>query len=265
MVELVYPPVIALARAVFAAQGLKFNVQGSENVPRTGGAIMAINHIGYFDFTYAGLAARPAKRLVRFMAKQEVFKHPIGGPLLRGMKHIPVDRKAGSSALNAATQQVMNGEIVGVFPEATISMSFELKEFMPGAALIAKRAAALLNKQSPDSIDTQIPVLPVIVWGSQRVWTKGKPRRLGRTNTPITIQVGKPMMVNARSNVKALTSELHDDMEQLLHRVQEAYPDQPRGVEDSWWLPARLGGTAPTPEAAAVMEAEIAARREEKG
>ena len=60
---------------------------------------MAINHIGYLDFTYAGFAALPAERLVRFMAKQEVFAHRVSGPLMRGMHHIPVDREAGGRLL----------------------------------------------------------------------------------------------------------------------------------------------------------------------
>ena len=67
MAEVVYPAVIGLARVVFRVQGLRFTLQGTEHVPRQGGAVMVINHIGYMDFTYAGLAAQPAKRLVRFM------------------------------------------------------------------------------------------------------------------------------------------------------------------------------------------------------
>ena len=63
---------------------------------------MAINHTGYLDFTFAGLAAVPAKRLVRFMAKDEIFGHPVAGPLMRGMHHIPVDREAGAASLAAA-------------------------------------------------------------------------------------------------------------------------------------------------------------------
>ena len=95
MAEPVYRPVIGFARVLFAAEGLRFTVTGSEHVPRTGGAVMVINHISYLDFAYAGLAARPAGRLVRFMAKQEVFDHRMSGPLMRGMRHIPVDREAG--------------------------------------------------------------------------------------------------------------------------------------------------------------------------
>ncbi len=140
MAELVYPPVIGLARVVFAAQGLRFDLRGDENVPRRGGAVMAINHVGYLDFTYAGYAAHPARRLVRFMAKEEVFHHRLSGPLMRGMHHIPVDREAGAGSYRSAVDALRAGEIVGVFPEATISRSFELKDFKAGAVRMAAEA-----------------------------------------------------------------------------------------------------------------------------
>ena len=60
--EPVYSGVIGVARLLFAAQGLRFTITGAEHVPRTGGAVMVINHTGYMDFTYAGYAARPARR-----------------------------------------------------------------------------------------------------------------------------------------------------------------------------------------------------------
>jgi 1-acyl-sn-glycerol-3-phosphate acyltransferase len=82
--ERVYAPVIALTKGVFRAQGLKFTIVGADNVPRTGGAVMAINHTSYFDFTYAGLAAQRIHRYVRFMAKKSIFEHRIAGPLMRG-------------------------------------------------------------------------------------------------------------------------------------------------------------------------------------
>src|SRR5215207_6807193 len=173
MPEIVYPPVIAFARSVFALQGLRFTLRGTEHVPRSGGAVLAMNHIGYFDFTYAGYAAVPARRRVRFMAKQEVFTHPVAGPLMRGMRHIPVDRSLGAGSYRAAVAALRSGELVGVFPEATISRSFELKEFKTGAARVAAEA--------------EVPLLPVVIWGSQRVWTKGRPRHLGRTRTPVSV------------------------------------------------------------------------------
>ena len=187
--EPVYTSVIAVARALFAAQGLKFTITGSENFPREGGAVLVMNHVGYFDFAYAGLAARPAKRLVRFMAKEQVFHHRVSGPLMRGMHHIPVDRGAGASSFRAAVQALKAGEIVGVFPEATISRAFELKDFKSGAVRMAQAA--------------DVPLIPMAIWGSQRVWTKGHPKRLGRTNTPITLSVGEPLRVTRKDNADA--------------------------------------------------------------
>src|SRR6476469_732969 len=121
MAEPTYVTIITIARLLFRALGLRFDINGQHYVPRQGGAVMAINHVGYLDFTFAGLAARPSHRVVRFMAKKEVFDHRISGPLMRGMKHIPVDRLSGAASSQNAVKMLAAGEIVGVFPEATIS------------------------------------------------------------------------------------------------------------------------------------------------
>jgi 1-acyl-sn-glycerol-3-phosphate acyltransferase len=247
MAEYVYPPVVAAARAVFAAQGLRFTIRGTEHVPRQGGAVMAINHIGYLDFTYAGLAARPAGRLVRFMAKAEVFSHPVGGPLMRGMHHIPVDRSAGAASFRAALQALRGGEIVGVFPEATISRSFELKEFKSGATRLAAGAG--------------VPMLPTVVWGSQRVWTKDQPKHLFRPRAAIHVYVGEPLVVERRADADAATTTLWHRMSDMLAEAQAAYEDEPDGADDTWWVPVRLGGTAPTPEQAAALDEQERLRR----
>ena len=174
------------------------------------------------------------------MAKQEVFTHRVSGPLMRGMHHIPVDRDAGSASFRAALLALKAGEIVGVFPEATISRSFELKEFKAGAIRLAGAA--------------RVPVLPTVIWGSQRVWTKGRPKRLGRTRTPITVMVGEPMQMDRAENGTQATLRLRERMHQMLHEAQETYADRPAGTHDAWWQPARLGGTAPTPEEAAALD-----------
>ena len=78
----------------------------------------------------------------------------------------------------AAVAALRSGEIVGVFPEATISQSYELKEFKTGAVRMAR--------------DAGVPLLPCVIWGSQRVFTKGRPKDLTR-GTPIRIVVGAPL------------------------------------------------------------------------
>ena len=243
--EPVYSSVITIARGVFALQGLKFTLSGAENVPRTGGAVMAINHTGYMDFTYAGLAAQPSGRLVRFMAKDQVFTHKISGPLMRGMRHIPVDRDAGAASFRAAVQALKSGEIVGVFPEATISRSFELKEFKSGTVRMAVSAG--------------VPILPTVIWGSQRVWTKDHPKRLGRTGVPIFLSVGAPITATRKDDPEEVTNRLRHAMTELLHAAQAGYP--PLTGDDLTFLPARLGGTAPTPERAQQLDEEEAVAR----
>jgi 1-acyl-sn-glycerol-3-phosphate acyltransferase len=238
--DLVYPPVIGAARVAFAAMGLRFTVRGSEHVPRTGGAVMAINHTGYLDFTFAGLAARPSRRLVRFMCKQEIFEHPVGGPLMRGMHHIPVDREAGMASYATALRVLRDGEVVGVFPEATISTSFTVKDLKAGVARMA--------------VDAGVPIIPAAVWGGHRIATKGHKVDL-RRDVPVTVILGSPLLPEPGEKPQALLRRTRAAMEALLDEAQRTYPDQPAGPDDRWWLPAHLGGTAPTPEEAAAKDA----------
>lgn len=247
MPELVYPPVIAFAKSVYRYLGLRLQLMGTEHVPRCGGAVMCLNHVGYLDFTFGGYAALPAGRYVRFMAKDAVFRHPVSGPLMRGMKHIPVDRDAGASSFERALRALREGEIVGVFPEATISRSFELKEFKSGAVRLAQQSGT--------------PVLPTVVWGSQRIWTKDRPKQLRRNHVPVTIAVGEPVTVGADSDPVAALTDVKERMAALLADAQHAYPETPRTEDDRWWLPVRLGGTAPTLEQATAMDREDARRR----
>ena len=75
MRDLTYPPIIVAAKTAFRLLGQRFDMTGTEHVPRTGGVLLAVNHIGYVDFVYGGLAANPSGRMVRFMAKRELFDH----------------------------------------------------------------------------------------------------------------------------------------------------------------------------------------------
>jgi 1-acyl-sn-glycerol-3-phosphate acyltransferase len=235
-VDLVYPPVVAAAKFFFRVLDLRIRLDGGHHVPRSGGAVLASNHVSYLDFIFCGFAAQPSKRLVRFMAKQEVFAHRLSGPLMRAMHHIPVDRDFGLTSYKAALERLKSGEVVGVFPEATISESFTVKETKSGAARLAAAAG--------------VPLIPVAVWGGQRLWTKGRPRTLTRRHTPVTILVGEPMHPARRDNHQAVSAQLHERMSALLERAQREYPDTPTGPDDTWWQPAYLGGSAPAPAGA---------------
>jgi 1-acyl-sn-glycerol-3-phosphate acyltransferase len=237
MRDITYPPIIATCKVLFRGLGLRFQLRGTEHVPRTGGALIAFNHVSYLDFIFGGYAAQPSRRLVRFMAKRETFDHGISGPLMRSMHHISVDRAEGGASMLKAIDYLRSGEVVGIFPEATISRSFEIKELKSGATRIAAEAG--------------VPLIPAVLWGTQRMMTKDHPRDFSRNKT-IAVHVGPPLYPTGEDPA-AETAALHAALAELLEETIASYPpeEQPPG---SWWLPARLGGTAPTPEQAQELD-----------
>lgn len=230
MAEIVYPPVVVFLKTFWRYLGLRFDFKGVENIPRDGGAILAMNHVAYLDFALIGTAALPVKRYVRFMAKKEIFENKIAGPLMRGMHHISVDRSSGSASFVAALRALKSGEIVGIFPEGTISVSFELKEFKSGAVRLAMGAG--------------VPVVPAVIWGSQRIWTKKVKRDLKRNKYPISVTFGEPLYFTKADDVEEGEAQLRASMQALLLDVQSEYPDSHEGAR---WAPVRLGGSAPAP------------------
>ena len=248
MRDITYPPVIRAAKVLFRLMRQNVVVSGAENVPLTGGALMAINHTGYIDFIYAGAGAEPRKRLVRFMIKKEMMDKGGVGHLLRSLHHIRVDRAAGAQSLADAKAYLEQGEIVGIYPEATISRSFEIKELKTGAVRIAAEAG--------------VPILPTIVWGAQRLLTKDHPKDFSRSPKTIVVKVGEPIVVTGE-DVAAETAILRERMQKMLDEVLAEYPADEK-APGSWWTPARLGGSAPTPEKALEMDAEDMARRAAK-
>lgn len=233
------------AEFLVKATGTRISFRGLENLPATGGAVIAINHTGYVDFLPAALAAKRRGRRMRFMIKAEMKDVKVVGWLIEHTGTIPVDRQAGASAYAAAVESLRRGEIVGVYPEATISRSFELKEFKSGAERMAAEAG--------------VPIVPLIVWGAHRLWTKDHPKALGRKKFPVSVNVGPPMAPVGGADIGGV---LRAEMTRLLHEVQADH-ERPPGA---FWVPRRLGGGAPTPEEARRMEeAELAQRARRRG
>src|SRR3954471_22198124 len=239
-----YRLIIRLALIIFRLFRFRFDVRGQEHVPATGGAILCSNHVSFLDFTFLGLAAVPQHRLVRFMAKSAVFTHRVAGPAMRAMQHIPVDRTAGAAAFDSAVRALKDGQVVGVFPEATISTSFTVKDLKAGAARMA--------------VDAGVPILPAAVWGGHRIATKGHDVVL-RRGAPAPGNIGGPLGAEPGEKVQSLLRRTRAAMESLLDEAQRSYPAQPAGDDDRWWLPAHLGGSAPTPEEAAARDNAYAA------
>ncbi|WP_330233873.1 1-acyl-sn-glycerol-3-phosphate acyltransferase [Nocardia sp. NBC_00508] len=241
--EPVYDILTGLARTIFFAQGLRIDIGGQEHIPRSGGAVLAVNHTAYLDFMEVGLVGRKSGRNVRFMMKAEL-EHGIIGFLMKHCKAIGVDRTAGAESYARAVTALRDGELVVVYPEATISRSFELKGFKSGAARM--------------SIEADVPIIPLIIWGAHRIWTKDIPKQLGRHNFPINIRIGAPIPPTQPAD--ELTATMRARMNELLEAAQRNY-SMPEGAR---WVPVRLGGTAPTLAQAAVLEKEEMARRRAK-
>jgi 1-acyl-sn-glycerol-3-phosphate acyltransferase len=240
--EPVYRTLEIAAKVAVKAAGTRITYQGLEHIPATGGAVVAINHTSYVDFLPAALAALQRGRRLRFMIKAEMQKVRIVRFLIKHTGTIPVDRRAGAGAYAVAVEALRAGEIVGVYPEATISRSFELKEFKCGAARMA--------------LDAKVSIVPIIVWGAQRIWTKDHPKSLVRNKIPITAAAGEP--ISPAGSVGQLDAALRESMTTLLHQVQEQYPHPP----GEYWVPLRLGGGAPTLEEAKRRdEVELAERK----
>jgi 1-acyl-sn-glycerol-3-phosphate acyltransferase len=228
--------VVAVVRLFNLITGHRLVRRGDVRVPAEGAGVLAINHTAYVDFIYVGLDAyRNDRRQVRFMGKVELSGNPVLRWAMRGCGVILVDRSAGRDSFVAAVEELRRGEVVGIYPEATISRSFEIKAFKSGAARMA--------------LEADVPIIPAIVWGAQRIATKGRPKHLGRTKTPVMVSIGEP--IAPAGTPEELTARLRDAMQTMLLDVQQAYGPHPAGAD---WVPSRLGGSAPTLESAEEMD-----------
>jgi 1-acyl-sn-glycerol-3-phosphate acyltransferase len=251
--EPIYSTAIGAGRALFGLLRVRPTTTGLDRLPATGGAVLAITHFGYLDFALVEWVTwLHNRRRIRFMAKKGAFEQPLVGPLLRGMKHISVDMASGGEAYSQAVEALRAGELLGVFPEGGVNASFTVRDLKTGAVRMALAA--------------NVPIIPVAVWGGHRLMTKNHRSTLReRLGVPVSIRFGRTFRADAAAaaavgdaDVAAVTRQLHDTLQGLVDDVQADYEVAGAG---QWWQPAHLGGTAPTPAEAAVVEAERRRRK----
>jgi 1-acyl-sn-glycerol-3-phosphate acyltransferase len=238
--EPVYRAAIRVGLALLGLARIRIVSDGVDNVPETGGAVLAISHFGYADFALTqAVIWRQRRRMVRFLITISAFRNRFAGPALRAMRHIPVERSAGAGAFAAARRSACAGELVGVFPESYVSRSFTLKPLKPGAVRLA--------------MDAGVPLLPVAVWGGQRIRTRGvRTRFRDYWGIPVQVRIGAPLELPAGEDATAGTARLREALDGLLEDARADYP-LPAGA---WWVPAHLGGSAPTPAEAERLDRE---------
>lgn len=238
----VYRAVNGLGRFVLRALDVRVHTAGLENLPVSGPVILAANHVGYPDFVVLERAAVERGRYVRFLARHDAWQP---GPLawaLDRMQHVPVDRSAPAAAYLRARGLLRAGEAVGIFPEAGISYSFTVRALMRGAAALAAETGA--------------PLVPVAIWGSQRIYSVGVPEPApdltrGRR---VDVVVGEPRLLAPDADLTAATVSLGRTLTTMLEELQLRPEHRPRPGEFAPWYPAHLGGHAPSCAAAVAYD-----------
>jgi 1-acyl-sn-glycerol-3-phosphate acyltransferase len=233
-----YRTVIAGGRGLLRALRLTVRSAGQENVPLTGPVVLASNHVSFPDFVFVQqallqLPGTARGRLVRFMCRHEIWDTPVGFAMER-MRHIPVDREAPAGAYLTARRLLREGEIVCVFPEGGISAAYVVRALMPGAVALARETGA--------------PLVPVSVWGSQRLWPQKRsldapfPRPVLTRGRLVDVRFGEPMTVRPETDLAEATTELGRRLQEGLETLQLLPEHRPRPGEWAPWYPAHLGG-----------------------
>ena len=192
-------------------------VEGSENVPENGPAILASNHLSYADWLFMPLTLT---RRVTFVAKAEYFTTPgIKGwfqkKFFSGAGQVPIDRSganAAEGALSSARRILEQGDLFGIYPEGTRSHDGKLYRGKTGVARLA--------------LETKVPVIPVAVLGTDVVAPPGK--KFGSFTRP-GVRFGKPLdfsryegMENDRYILRSITDEI---MYEIMRLSGQEYVD----------------------------------------
>ncbi len=182
-----------------------FSFEGVENIPASGGAILVFNHRSYFDATAITLLLAKSGRAARFLGKKEVFDAPVVGSIAAALGGIRVVRASGSDEpLEAAAAALRAGELVSMAPQGTIPRGPAFFEPVLAGRWGAAKLAAL----------TGAPVIPVGLWGTEKVWPRSaRTPKIGTQRPDVSIRVGKPVVLKLKSpdaDTKKIMSALVD-------------------------------------------------------
>ena len=181
----------------FVCLGLK--VEGRENIPGKGAIIVAPNHKSYWDPPVIGTAVN--NRIIHYMAKEELFKNPIFGWIIRQFGTFPVKRgTVDRQAVRQAVRELKSGNPLGIFPEGTRIKREGLGRFHSGMASLA--------------LMTGTPVVPVAVIGTMD---------LPKKNGPLAVLIGKPIEVKKERPTDEKVAELNDIVKGEIQKMMDEY------------------------------------------
>jgi 1-acyl-sn-glycerol-3-phosphate acyltransferase len=196
--------------------------QGKENIPETGGIILAPNHLSYADWpTIALFSDSYAHRYPVFMIKSPVFEVKVVGSLLYKFGQLPVFRGRGDAGLvlKQAEQALSEGACVIVYPEGTASRDPDLWP------MVGKTGAARL------ALTTGAPVIPVAHWGAQEILPYGTKKPHVFPRKTVQMAAGPPVDLSAyagqrlgASTLRAATIAIMADITGLLAKIRQETP-----------------------------------------
>src|SRR6266496_5404639 len=190
--------------------GFRMRFEGTENIPRAGGALLAYNHVSVLDPLPVALAATRRGRRVRFLAVSDAFEQRFVGWALRRTRQIPLRRGLGDwDAIGKIADVLRRGDLAGMSPEGTVGDGSALQPGQRGASRIALLAG--------------VPVIPIGVWGTQRRWGKeGLRRTLERHD--LAVVAGQPIppegSARSRQDTIAFTQRIMEGIGEAAARAR---------------------------------------------
>ncbi len=201
---------------------MKIRWEGKENIPKTGGIILAPNHLSYADWgTIALFADGYAHRYPVFMIKSGIFEVKVIGSLMYKFGQLPVYRDRGDAGLvlRQAEQALRAGAAVIVYPEGTASRDPDLWP------MVGKTGAARL------ALTTGAPVIPIAQWGAQEILPYGSKKVHLFPRKTVRMVAGPPVDLSAytgqrlgASTLRAATADIMTDITALLAMIRQETP-----------------------------------------
>jgi 1-acyl-sn-glycerol-3-phosphate acyltransferase len=185
--------------------------RGAENIPREGAVILAANHLSEFDPLVIAHYVYEAGRWPQYLAKASLFRIPLLGSFLRWVGQIPVYRGTAdaSKALDAAAAALKAGDGVIIYPEGTTPKEGDL---WPGRG---KTGVARLY------LSTGAPVVPLVTWGSQRLFDPRTRKMRVLPGTPVTVLAGPPVDLSKWADAQATAANLQAITEEIMAAVRD--------------------------------------------
>jgi 1-acyl-sn-glycerol-3-phosphate acyltransferase len=185
--------------------------RGAGNIPTSGGVILVPNHVSHADPLVAAHFVYDAGRWPQFLGKASLFRLPVLGAWLRAIRQIPVHRGTSDAgkALEAAIAAVRAGDAVIIYPEGTTTRDPDLWP-MRGKTGVARLALA-----------TGAPVVPIVMWGPERIFDPRTQKLRLRPRTPVTVVAGPPLDLSRWAGAAPTPPVLHELTEHIMGRLRE--------------------------------------------